>query len=154
MGPNERDETRALVVQAVHDAMPEALAEALGPEIRRTVQREVTTAVKTEVAKQTSRAITHVLRRYIFGALVGYVLMAVGLGYVIKDNRDRATQGRAVLCRIIRDGDSTTYAYQREGLLNERQLRRALAKSAQYRRELGPAPACSASITPPPPASH
>lgn len=135
----ERDETRALVVQAVHGAMPEALAEALGPEIKRAVAREV------------KGTVSHVLRRYVLGATIGYVILAAGLGYVIHDNRVRSTQGRAVLCKIITQGDSTTYAYHREGLLNKRQLRRALRQSAEYRRQLGPAPACAPTITPPPP---
>lgn len=113
--------------------MPLALGEALGPLVNRTVAKAI--------------------RRYIVGAAVGYLLLALGLGYVIHDNRVRSTEGRAVLCKIITQGDSTTYAYRREGLLNRRQLRRALRQSAEYRRQLGPARPCSPTITPPPPKS-
>jgi hypothetical protein len=138
MTARERDETRALIVQAVHDAMPEAvekampemLGEALGPIVNRTVAKAI--------------------RRTRIGAIVGYLILAGGLGYVIKDNRDRAQAGRAVLCKIITDGDSTTYAYHREGLLNDRQLDRALRQAARYREQLGPAPYCSPTISRPP----
>jgi hypothetical protein len=134
----ERDELHAAVEKAVAkalpaavgNAMPLALGEALGPLVNRTVWKAI--------------------RRYVLGATVGYVVMALGLGYVIHDNRQRSIAGRAVLCKIITQGDSTTYAYQREHLLTDRQVLRALHQSAEYRRQLGPAPACSPGITPPP----
>lgn len=116
--------------KAVEDAMPMAIGEALGPLVNHTVRKAI--------------------RRTRVQAIVGYLVLALGLGYVIHDNRERSTAGRAVLCKIIRQGDSTTYAYQREHLLNDRQVRRALRQSAEYRRQLGPAPACSPAITPPP----
>jgi hypothetical protein len=130
VSPNERDETRALIIQAVHDAMPEALGEALGPIINRTVAQAI--------------------RRTRMWAIVGYIVLAAGLGYVIHDSRARSTQARGVLCEIITKGDASLYAYRHEGLLNKRQLRRSLEQSAEYRRLLGPAPACSPMLTPPP----
>jgi hypothetical protein len=116
---------------AVEQAMPMALGEALGPLVNRTVWKAI--------------------RRYILGSIVGYLIAYAGLGYVVHDNRERSTAGRAVLCKIITQGDSTSYAYRTEGTINDRQLRRALQQSAEYRRQLGPAPACSPQITAPPP---
>jgi hypothetical protein len=146
VSPTEQEQMHAAIERAVakalpkavEDAMPLALGEALGPLVNRTVWKAI--------------------RRYVTIATLGYVLMAAGLGYVIHDNRQRSTAGRAVLCKIITQGDSTVYAYQREGTLTDRQVARALKQSAEYRRQLGPAPACSPGITPPPPnprpASH
>jgi hypothetical protein len=117
--------------KAVEDAMPLALGEALGPLVNRTVWKAI--------------------RRYILGSVLGYLILAFGLGYVIHDNHQRSIAGRAVLCKIITQGDSTSYAYHTEGTINGRQLRRALKQSAEYRKQLGPAPACSTAITAPPP---
>jgi hypothetical protein len=134
----EQDELRVAVERAVaealpaaiENAMPLALGEMLGPEVKHTVWKAI--------------------RRYILGSLVGYLIFAFGLGYVVHDNRQRSIAGRAVLCKILTQGDSTTYSYQREGTINGQQLRRALKQSADYRKQLGPAPACSPGITPPP----
>jgi hypothetical protein len=134
----EQDELHAAIEQAVAKALPEAvenamplaLGEALGPLVNHTVWKAI--------------------RRTLRWAVLGYLLLVVGLGYAIHDNRQRSTAGRAVLCKIITQGDSTSYAYSREGTINPAQLRRALRQSAEYRRQLGPAPACSPGITPPP----
>jgi hypothetical protein len=146
MTTQERDDMRQAVIEtvnetlpkAVYDAMPEALGEALGPLVNHTVAKAI--------------------RRYVVGAAVGYVILALGLGYAIHDGRVRGTRARAVLCRLITKGDSTLYAYHREGLLNDRQLRRALRQSAESRRDLGPAPNCVSMVTGPPahvpPVSH
>jgi hypothetical protein len=117
--------------KAVEDAMPMALGEALGPLVNHTMWKAI--------------------RRYILGSVLGYLILAAGLGYAIHDNRARSTAGRAVLCKIITQGDSTSYAYRAEGTINDKQLRRALKQSAEYRKQLGPAPACSPAITAPPP---
>jgi hypothetical protein len=125
-----REALEEKVDEAVAAQMPEALGGALGPLIHAAVRAD--------------------FKRYRLQAIVGFLVLALGLGYAIRDNRERSTRARGVVCQIITAGDSTAYAYEREGTISRRQLLRALRQSAEYRALLGPAPACSPGLTPPP----
>lgn len=99
------------------------------------------------VTKQTER----VLRKYKRRAVSGFLLLLIGIGIAIGLQQRSSYEARGVVCQILTDADKTTYAYEKEGTITKRQLRRALRASAAYRRRLLPAPHCSDDVTPPPP---
>jgi hypothetical protein len=95
------------------------------------------------------------LRRYRNQSLAGFVILLLGVGIAvhgnavaITDSAQRSTSGRSVICKLITQGDQQTYKYEHEGTLTHLQAQRALKESALARKQLGPAPGCSPTITP------
>lgn len=88
------------------------------------------------------------LRRYRNQSVIGFLLLAFGLGFAVKDQHDTSRQARQVLCQIIERGDKQAYLYQREGVITKAQLHRALVQSAQDRKLLDAG--CNTGLTPPP----
>lgn len=154
MTPHERAEIQATVRDAVKEAvtdalpgiveeqMPLAIGEVLAPLISDQMEKH-----PTVVAAKRSQRRQAVWRTLV---MVGYLIMFLGLSYTIHDSRERSIKSRGVVCEILTGGDATLYAYQREGTITERQLRRGLRQSAEYREKLGPAPACVSTLTPEP----
>lgn len=103
------------------------------------------------ISETTNHATRKALNHYRRQALVGFAILLLGIGGGVAHNHNTSVRARSVLCKIITDGDRTVYQYEREKLLTHQQVTRALEKSAQYRKEIGPAPGCSEHITPPPP---
>lgn len=124
------DDVKVAVKAAVREEMPEAIGEALAPLIYAAV-----------------RADTRSYRRKV---VVGFLVLFLGVGYGVHDNRERSTRARGVLCTMLVGSDMSSYAFEREGTLTRRQLERSLRQSAAYRRLLRPAPSCSPTVTPPP----
>lgn len=135
---------------ALQQTVKEAVNEACDEKLEETVKAHLPLALGEVLGPEIHRAISVRTRRWRLLVMVGYLLMFGGLFYVVKDNRDRATSGRSVVCQILVGGDASLYAYEREGTLTRRQLRRGLKQSAEYRRLLGPAPGCHPTLTPEP----
>jgi hypothetical protein len=91
------------------------------------------------------------LRRYRNQALVGFLILLFGIGYVLHDLHATSQQARGVVCQIITRGDKQAYVYRHEGLINAKQLHRALIQSAEDRKLL--AANCDTGLTPPPKAA-
>jgi hypothetical protein len=88
------------------------------------------------------------LRRYRNQAIIGFLILAAGIGFAIKDQHDTSQRARQVVCQIITRGDKQAYIYTREGVINSTQLHRALTQSAEDRKLLDAN--CDTGITPPP----
>lgn len=92
------------------------------------------------------------LRRYRNQALIGFLILVAGIGYVLHDLHATSQHARGVVCQIITRGDKQAYIYKTEGLINAQQLHRALVQSAEDRKLLDAN--CDTSITPPPKGLH
>jgi hypothetical protein len=88
------------------------------------------------------------LKRYRNQAVVGFLILVAGLGYVVHDLHTTSQRARGVVCQIISRGDKQAYVYKAEGLINAKQLHRALVQSAEDRKLLDAN--CDTGLTPPP----
>lgn len=113
------------------------------------LHREETARIVAATARAYARREAQgVLKRYRNQALIGFLVLLLGLGYAIKDTHDKSRAGRSVLCQIIERGDKQAYIYRDEHTITTQQLHRALAQSVEYRKLLNAG--CSLKITPPP----
>ena len=116
------------------------------------------TSDQTEAVERTAAASAHrVLRNYTRRALIGFFLLLVGVGYAIngntqtlKDSHERGQKVRTVICTILTESDYQAYAFTKKHNLNAESLQASLKATAHYREEVGPAPGCNGTITPPP----
>lgn len=135
----------------LYAAMKAACRDAFGEEIDAAVEAHMPEAIGEILAPLVHGAVRRDTRRWRTYASIGFLILALGLGYGIHDNRVRSTRARGVVCQIIVAGDQSLYTYEQEGSITHRQLLRALRLSAGYRKLLGPAPNCSTTLTPAPP---
>ena len=97
-------------------------------------------------ARQAARK---VLRNYVLGVAVAFLLVLGGLVYVTHLVTQKSFHARGVVCQIIKQGDYQAYQYQADGTISDAQLKRALKQSVEYRKLLAPAENCDTEYTNP-----
>lgn len=102
-------------------------------------------------------ATRNAIKRYVRSAIVGYALLLAGVGFAINGNREalqssqvHGTQVRSVICTVLTQSDQETYVLASKGQISDAELQNALRATAKYREDVGPAPGCNNTITPPP----
>jgi hypothetical protein len=97
------------------------------------------------------------IKSYAKRATIGFLLLLVGLGFAINgntqalnDSRSRGQKVRTVICTVLTQSDQETYILAEKGQISAAELQNALKATATYREEVGPAPGCTNTITPPP----
>lgn len=110
-----------------------------------------------EIAKIAGASSDNVLKRYSRKALVGFLLLLVGVGFAVNgshnalnDSRERGTKLRTVICLVLTQADGGLYEQHAEGKLSSNELTAALVETAEFRKDIGPAPGCLTTPTPPP----
>lgn len=118
---------------------------------------QLTDAQKAAVAREAKKSVSSALKTYSRRALAGYLLLFVGIGFAINgnyaainDSHARGTKLRTVICLVLTQSDRGLYQDSTEGKLTHVELQAALAETAQFRKEIGPAPGCLTTPTPPP----
>lgn len=120
-------------------------------------QQIIVDAAKAAAVVEAKNEALGLLRSYVRRASVGFLLLLVGIGYAINgntqalnDSHERGQKVRTVICTILTQSDEQTYASAKKFNLSASELQASLKTTAHYREEVGPAPGCDNTITPPP----
>lgn len=106
-------------------------------------------AVLNWITIQTQNAANEVLHKFRNYAVIGFLILLIGIGAATWWTNRNAYESRGVICKIIKQGDYQAYQYEKEGTITNAQLRRALTASQEYRKLLLPAQGCDTDYTKP-----
>lgn len=89
-----------------------------------------------------------------FKATIGFFILLVGVLlalYVSNNGKDASIRQdahtRSVICLVLTQIDGTTLAQEKAGRITKVEAQESLLFTAQFRKELGPAPYCNPNIT-------
>jgi hypothetical protein len=109
----------------------------------------------------TETTATQALKHYARRAVVGYIVLLIGVGVALygvrsalNDSKERGATVRNVICLILQQADQFDYAAFNEHKINSTELVAGLHVTARYRQEIGTGydrksvPSCFDKITP------